>query len=129
MNSDIQQTDANPKTIYGATRPPLALVPRSSLIHEAMAFKDGASKYGPYNWREKPVSIMTYLHACERHIAQFLDGEEYDAKSGVHHLGHAKACLGIILDATLCNCAIDDRPVPAPTTALLGQLTVELTPK
>lgn len=118
--------DTNPKTAYGAMKPPLSLVPRSALIHTAMAFKDGASKYGPYNWREKAVSVMTYLKAAERHHAQFLDGSDYDKKSLVHHLGHAMACYAIILDAMEVSNAIDDRPPKCDTTALLERLTTML---
>lgn len=121
-----QLLDVNPKTVYGAAKPPLMLVPRTALIHEAMAFADGAGKYGPYNWREKAVSSMTYLHACSRHIAQYLDREDIDRKSLVHHLGHARACLAVILDAEAVGNLIDDRPPAAPTSALLEQLTKEI---
>lgn len=102
--------DNNPKTQYGVKKPSLALVPAASLIHEATAFMDGAAKYGPYNWRENKVSAMVYLNAADRHMRQFLDGEDFDPISGVHHLGHAKACFGIILDAMETGNLVDDRP-------------------
>jgi len=41
----------NPKDRIGIKKPPIHLVPPVAIIHEAMAFKDGADKYGPYNWR------------------------------------------------------------------------------
>lgn len=117
--------DNNPKSRFGVLKPPLALVPATSTIMEAMAFKDGALKYGPFNWREKgrEVSIMVYLNAAKRHIDQYLNREDIDQKSRVHHLGHAKACLGIILDAAYCGQAIDDRPPAAVITRLLDALT------
>lgn len=115
--------DNNPKTIYGNAKPPMHLVPAASTIHEAMAFGDGAAKYGPYNWREKTVSASTYIGAALRHIAAWFDGENIDPVSKVHHLGHAKACLGIILDAQLVENLNDDRPPVAPTGSLIASLT------
>lgn len=123
---DTELLDTNPKTAFGATKPPLSLSPRTALVHMAMAFKDGAEKYGPYNWREKAVSVMTYMNAAERHHAQFLDGNDYDKKSLVHHLGHAMACYAIILDAMEVGNAVDDRPPKCDTTALLKRLTTTL---
>lgn len=115
--------DDNPKTIYGNAKPPMHLVPAAGTIHEAMAFGDGAAKYGPYNWREKTVSASTYIGAALRHIAAWFDGENIDPVSKVHHLGHAKACLGIILDAQLVENLNDDRPPMAPTGPLIASLT------
>lgn len=78
---------------------------------------DGANKYGAYNWRDKPVPMMTYIAAAQRHLMQLLDGENYDPVSKVHHAGHAAACMMIILDSMECGALIDDRPKPggAPT--------------
>jgi len=83
---------------------------------------DGARKYGPYNWREEGVGAMTYLSAAERHIRAWLDGEEEARDSGVHHLGHAAACLMILMDAQAVGNLVDDRPAPAPTNDLLEQI-------
>jgi hypothetical protein len=117
--------DNNPKSIFGVKKPPLALIPSSALVHCARAFKDGAIKYGPYNWRDKDVSAMVYLNAAERHIRQYLDGERKDIKSLVHHLGHAMACCAIILDAETCGVLIDDRPKALDLTKLLEEETDE----
>jgi hypothetical protein len=103
--------DNNPKSKYGIKKPSLALIPPASLLHEAIAFHDGAAKYGPYNWRENKVSGMVYLNAAMRHLGQYLDGENFDPVSKAHHLGHAKACLSILLDALETGNLIDDRPV------------------
>jgi dTDP-D-glucose 4,6-dehydratase len=115
--------DNNPKSVFGVKKPPLCLVPSTAVIHAAMAFKDGAKRYGPYDWREKTVSAMVYLHAAERHQKLYLDGEDIDPISGVHHLGHAIACLSIILDAAEVGNLIDDRPPSAPTGDLLRRLS------
>jgi len=59
----------NPKDLIGTKKPPLGLVPTAGIIHEAMAMKDGAKKYGPYNWREngKAVRYTVYHNAALRH--------------------------------------------------------------
>lgn len=117
-----QVEDVNPKTRYGATKPSVALVPSVAILHEAMAFEDGALKYGAYNWRNYSVSSMTYINAALRHIQSYLDGEEVAADSGVHHLGHARACLGIVLDAASLAKLHDDRPLPGLASAVQDEL-------
>jgi hypothetical protein len=102
--------DNNPKTQYGIKKPSLGLIPSGALFHESAAFMEGADKYGPYNWRDKPVSTMVYVHAALRHLYQYIDGENFDPISEAHHLGHARACLGIILDAWETGNLIDNRP-------------------
>jgi len=96
-----------------------SLVPPAGILHTAAAMMDGAAKYGPYNWRDKPVPIMTYIGAAQRHIMQLLDGENYDPISKVHHAGHAAACMMIILDALECGALIDDRPKPGGASDLI----------
>jgi hypothetical protein len=106
----ITTEDANPKTLIGADKVNLSLVPPAAKIHLATAMMDGAKKYGAYNWREKKVPMMTYIAAAQRHLDQLLDGEDYDPVSLVHHAGHMMACGAIILDAMETQNLIDDRP-------------------
>src|SRR5271165_3616889 len=86
----------NPKDLIGSKKVALALVPPASTIYQALAMENGAIKYGAYNWRKNKVQAMVYLNAAKRHIDSWLDGEEVAADSGVPHLGHAMACLGIL---------------------------------
>lgn len=102
----------NPKDLIGATKIDLSVVPPSAELHLATAMMDGAKKYGPFNWRENAVLARVYISAARRHLLQFLDGEDYDPISNVHHLGHAMACCAIILDAMETGNLDDDRPVP-----------------
>lgn len=119
--------DSNPKTIYGQAKPPLGLVPGTALVLLAEAFRDGADKYGPANWRIDPVSMSTYYSAAMRHMAAYQDGEDID-KSGVPHLAHAAANLCILMDAAACGTLIDDRPPTAPTGDLIRAKTRNITP-
>lgn len=113
----------NPKDVIGATKPNLALVPPAGKIHVALAMANGAQKYGAYNWRLNPVQLLIYLAAAQRHIDQFMDGEDLAADSGVHHLAHAAACLMIVLDALETGNLVDDRPAPGAASALIERHT------
>jgi hypothetical protein len=115
--------DTNPKDLLGLRKVPLRLVPSSLIIWTAMAFKDGAKKYGPFNWRTKKVRYTVYTEAAQRHILQAFDGEDFDPISMCLHLAHAIACLGIIIDAMVTGNLIDDRPPPGGASALINQLT------
>jgi hypothetical protein len=140
--------DTNPKSKFGATKPSLGLVPPVAIAHAAMAFEEGAAKYGPFNWRKDPVSAMTYVNAAKRHLDNYLDGEEYTQDSllspeelatlaellfkrgsgdlipedgavgAVHNLGAVIACCAILLDAWTCGTLINDRPAPGGSSAL-----------
>jgi len=112
----------NPKQRYGDMKVPLAYVPPASIIYEAAAFQEGAEKYGPYNWRDKAVEAMTYISASLRHIAAYQDGEYIDAESGKPHLGLAKACLGILIDATEQGNLVDNRPLAGTAALLLASM-------
>lgn len=107
--------DNNPKTAMGAKKPDLSVVPPSALLHLATAMMNGAEKYGPFNWRDQPVSARTYVAAAMRHLLAYLDGEDFSADTvetgvPVHHLAHVMACCGIILDATAVGTIADNRP-------------------
>lgn len=105
--------DDNPKSLQGAKKYSLRYAPTTASIAMNQAFEDGARKYGAANWREKGVATSVYIDAALRHIAQYFDGGEQKATdSGVHNLGHAMACLAIIIDAEACGKLKDDRPFP-----------------
>jgi len=99
----------NPKDRIGITKVPLSLLPPAPQAHTALALLDGLIKYGRWNWREEKVSASVYLDACKRHLEDWNDGQQCAADSGVHHLGHAAACLFIVMDAEQCGNLIDDR--------------------
>lgn len=112
----------NPKDIHGLKKVPLDLVPDTGVIHAAMAFQEGATKYGAYNWRSNPINKSIYIAAARRHISQYWNGETLDVESNVHNLGCAVACLMILLDAEAVGNLVDDGPVAAPITQLMKQV-------
>lgn len=101
----------NPKDLLGMKKVSITKVPATALAHCAHAMMNGADKYGAYNWRDKAVYASIYVDACFRHLTAWFEGEEIATDSKVHHLGHAMACLAIILDAKETGNLIDDRPV------------------
>ena len=115
--------DNNPKSVYGIKKPPMELVPPAAKIYLAEGFKDGAQKYGPYNWRTNSVAASVYVGAFQRHVDQWWDGEELADDSNVHHLAHALSCLAIIVDAKETGNLVDDRPLPGAATDLIKRLT------
>lgn len=53
-----------------------------------------------------------------------LDPSQYETvKEPVHHLGHARACLAIIIDAESVGALVDDRPLPGATGRLIRKYT------
>jgi hypothetical protein len=109
----------NPKDQIAVAKLPLHLVPSTLPIYAALAFAEGASKYGAYNWRAAGVRASVYRSALDRHLAKWWNGEDADPATNVPHLASALACIGIILDAQLCGKLTDDRPPPAPMGELI----------
>lgn len=111
-NGDANGTgkQTNPKDALGSKRLPLDLVPMTAVAHQALAHLEGACKYGKWNWRIAGVRASIYVGAALRHIERWNNGEDFDADSGVHNLGHAMACLAILLDAREVGKLNDDRP-------------------
>jgi hypothetical protein len=107
--AEVGDKYTNPKDGIGATKLPLSLVPATAIDVESLAFLNGALKYGRANWRACGVRASIYLDAARRHISAWENGEENDAE-GVPHLGSARACMGIIIDAMSCGKLNDDRP-------------------
>lgn len=119
--------DTNPKDAIGTKKLPLHLVPESGIAMTAMAFVEGALKYGKYNWRIAGVRSSIYLDALRRHFAKYLNGEDVDPKTGVSHLASICACAMIIMDARLCGKLNDDRPPRAPVGTLIDLLAEDVT--
>lgn len=117
------ESGENPKDRLGALKPPLTLVPPAAIIVGSKVMGLGAKKYGPYNWRQKKVRYTVYLEAAMRHILSALDGEELDPESGQPHVGHAFACMAILLDAKATGNLVDDRPTPGVAGKLIAELT------
>jgi hypothetical protein len=114
--------------MVGVHKPALHLVPQSANILEAVVMGLGAEKYdGMFNWRQTRVRASIYVSAAMRHLAQWFDGQDDDPESGVSHLAHARACLGILLDALATDHLVDDRPPPGAASELITRFTSKST--
>lgn len=105
--------DDNPKTQFGLAKCPIHLVPPKAIRGMAEAWANGAEKYGPFNWRKDRISSTVYFAACMRHILDWYDRVDADdcaPDSHVHHLKHAMACLGMIVDTMDTPMLNDNRP-------------------
>lgn len=103
----------DPKAEAGSLKVPLRLLPRVAMEEEAWALAHGARKYGAWNWREpgRRPRATVYGEAVLRHVLAWMDGENLDEESGRSHLAHARAGLGILLDAMSKGTMDDDRSV------------------
>lgn len=114
----------NPKKAFGAQKPDLSLIPPVAQLHMAMALEEGAKRYNSYNWRKSPVEAMTYIAAMQRHIGNYLDGENYTSDSCglTHNLGAVMASCAILLDALEIGNLIDNRPTPGASSRVQERL-------
>lgn len=109
----------NPKDLVGASKAPLRYVPPALMIEASGPMEDGAIKYGPFNWRQYPVEVVTYVEAAIRHLFAFLDGQDNAEDSGHSHIGHAIAGLGIVADSKALGTLIDNRFTAGPAADML----------
>ncbi|MEZ2746326.1 dATP/dGTP diphosphohydrolase domain-containing protein [Halopseudomonas bauzanensis] len=119
--NDLKPT--NPKDAVGSTKVPLHLWPTTATVVGSMALLDGALKYGRANFRSGGVRASIYFDACNRHLNAWFEGEDNDPDSGLPHLGHALACLAVVVDAQAAGRLTDDRQYPGGYRALLEQMT------
>lgn len=112
---------SNPKDLVGAKKAPMDLVPAAGAIMSAPAHKNGADKYGPFNWRKNPVQMMTYLAAMRRHMDALIDGQDLAEDTGIHHLSHILAGANILADAMGLGNLIDNRPPKGPAADMLRE--------
>ena len=115
--------DTNPKDAIANGKIPLHLWPATATAMGAIGLLDGRFKYGNANWREAGVRASVYVSACQRHLAAWYENEDNDPDSGLPHLGHALACLAILVDAQAADKLTDDRQYPGGYRKLIDELT------
>lgn len=101
---------ANPKQANGDKKVKVQYIPPIAIIALGEALGEGGVKYGPFNWRDKPVEVLTYVGGMLRHLLAYMDGEDVDPEGGKLHLGGLMANAAILIDATHCGTIIDNRP-------------------
>jgi hypothetical protein len=104
----------NPKDVIGTRKSPTSGIPTIPKRELGLAMFEGALKYGRHNFRVAPVVGMVYTDSAERHIDAWIEGEDIDLASGIHHLSKAAADLLLLRDAILMGKWVDDRPPKYP---------------
>jgi hypothetical protein len=115
--------DPNPKDSIGSTKIPMHLWPEEATALGAIGLLDGAGKYGRGNFAATEVRASIYYDAAKRHLNAWFVGEEADPDSGIPHLGHALACLAILVRAGYAGKLIDDRDFPNGYRRAITELT------
>jgi hypothetical protein len=105
---------------------PYHLWPPAATALGSLALLEGALKYGRGNWRPIGVRASIYYDACLRHLYAWFEGEDCAPDSGVHHLGHALACLAILIDADAAHSLTDDRAFPGGYHSALARATTHV---
>lgn len=122
-SSDSALKPTNPKDLIGSGKLPLHLWPQTASAFGCLGLLDGMLKYGRTNWRVAGVRASIYFDAAVRHLTAWFEGEDADPDSGLNHLSHGLACLGILVDAMCANKLIDDRMFPGGWRKGVGDLT------
>ena len=106
--------DINPKDAVANKKIPYSCVPTIVIAELAVAMLEGARKYGRHNYRVASVVSSVYTDAAKRHIDDYIEGEDTDEDSGLHHITKAIASLVVLRDAMIQHKVIDDRPPKSP---------------
>lgn len=93
---------------YDDNKPELSLVSFESIAGEAKAMEYGANKYSRNNYKGG-MEWTRLLDASLRHITKYSGKEDLDEESGLNHLYHAKACLGMLIYYIERGLGKDDR--------------------
>lgn len=111
MSGNNEKRIVNPETggEKGRKDERFELLPWAQLAEVAALYAKGAEKYEDNNWRRGYAWSLS-AGALARHFAAWMEGEDYDAETGCHHLTsvvfHALALL-YFRDA---HPDLDDRP-------------------
>jgi hypothetical protein len=98
-------------------KPPLDLVPRELVEAAARAFGFGARKYARGNWLLGGLTQGQLIASLLRHAFAYSNGEDADPESGLCHLDHLAATLGMLLATRSRGLGEDNRlgmPARAP---------------
>ena len=115
--------ESNPKRAFGVLKQSAQFIPPIAMVEESVVMALGAAKYGAFNWNDILVDCTTYYSAAMRHLMCWFAGEDIDPESGVSHLAHVRACMGILIDAHHSGNLMDDRPVTSSASKALAEMT------
>jgi hypothetical protein len=102
----------NPKDAIGSRKARwFSFIPLQALVGPGLALLEGALKYGKFNYRPFGVRVSVYVDAAVTgHLMPFMEGQDIDPDSGLHHVDKAIASLLVLRDSMLNGNHVDDRP-------------------
>lgn len=109
VSTEDAPANTNPKKQYGVQSIPLSMWSSLGSAYGALAFHNGALKYGKANYANTPVEASIYIDGAMRHLVSWAAGEEFDPADGVPNLGGVLANVAILLEARAAGMLIDDR--------------------
>lgn len=87
---------------YDSGKARFDLLPPNSMLEWARAITPGiGSRYPEGSWRT--VERARWYAAASRHLNAYARGERTDTDSGLHHLAHAMASIGFLLELELAS--------------------------
>lgn len=116
----------NPKDALSVDKLPLHLWPLTATVEGTLAMLEGALKYGRSNFRVIGVRASVYVDAALRHLNAWIEGEDRARDSDISHLGHALACIAILVDAREAGKLVDDRNYQGGYIGMVERLTPEV---
>ncbi len=106
----------NPKDSVGSQKAGTFALPRQVIQECGVAMQEGACKYGSHNYRASKIRASVYIDALDRHVGDWIEGEDIDPDSGLSHITKAITTLMVMRDAMLQGMLVDDRPPAAADT-------------
>lgn len=107
---------------FDQEKPDYSLLPYGALDEVVKVLTYGAKKYSRDNW--KHVEEVRYQAASMRHFSSYMQGEEIDPESNIHHLAHMACSILFLLQKHL-----DNKPVYKTNEMCYNKQTVTITYK
>ncbi len=124
----LERRSTNPKDDIGSLKLPLHLWPAEATAVGCLGLLEGEQKYGRGNFLAGDGVIASiYVDAAERHIKEWMAGQDFDPVSGKPTLAGVLASVAIIVKAQAHGKLIDDRDFSGSSNAY-SRLVESLTP-
>jgi len=107
--SITQALDAPKAKTYDDGKLPLSWLPWAAINDLSAVQQYGHKKYKDFNNYRKGMEVSRNLSCALRHIADYLEGRDQDAESGLNPLSHAMCRVAFVLQNIHDGTAIDDR--------------------
>ncbi len=96
---------------YDSGKPPLGYVPKELIESAARGLDYGSKKYKKHDFK-LGIEHSRLIDALLRHVYAYAAGEDNDPESGLSHLDHAAATLGMLQWMRANRPELDDRYRP-----------------